>query len=339
MVKQQQFEQSHQPFWSRFEVLLDELEASAGKRAPWRKKQQQHTEPTDLHRFPADYRRLCAHYAMALERRYSSALIAHLHTMVMRGQACLYRRPERWLWTGVQFLMNGLPSVIRRHSRVLLVASLLFWLPAIVLGFVCYQLPDTIFMVSDSVSVAQYESMYDPASDHLGRRQERAADSRFAMFGFYIWNNVSIGFRTFAAGLLFGLGTIFFLIYNGIQIGSVAGYLSWRGYIETFWGFVAGHSAFELSAICICGAAGLVLGQALWIPGTKSRLHALQEAAKDAVQLMIGGMLMLFMAAFIEAYWSPLRSVPAMTKYLVGLSFWVLLLMYLWYARSWHERR
>ena len=30
------------------------------------------------------------------------------------------------------------------------------------------------------------------------------------MFGYYVMNNIGIAFQTFASGLLFGLGTLFF---------------------------------------------------------------------------------------------------------------------------------
>ena len=41
------------------------------------------------------------------------------------------------------------------------------------------------------------------------------------MFGYYIRNNTGIGFQTFAGGLLLGLGTLFFLVFNGFYIGAV----------------------------------------------------------------------------------------------------------------------
>jgi len=43
------------------------------------------------------------------------------------------------------------------------------------------------------------------------------------MASFYVYNNVGIAFRCFATGILFGLGSIFFLVYNGLCIGVVAG--------------------------------------------------------------------------------------------------------------------
>jgi len=71
-------------------------------------------------------------------------------------------------------------------------------------------------------------NMYDPASPshHLGRE----SGTNVQMFGYYIYNNISIGFRTFASGLLAGVGAIVVLVTNGIVIGTVAGHLTAIGY-------------------------------------------------------------------------------------------------------------
>src|SRR5690606_34190487 len=93
---------------------------------------------------------------------------------------------------------------------------------------------------------------------------------------------------TFGGGVLFGLGSVFFLVFNGLVIGTVAGHLTRIGYGETFWPFVSGHSAFELSAIVLAGAAGLRLGGALLAPGQRSRARALREEALDSAGLIWG---------------------------------------------------
>ena len=74
--------------------------------------------------------------------------------------------------------------------------------------------------------------------------------------------------------MLFGVGTIFYLLFNGVFLGAVAGHLTGLGYIETFWGFVSGHSSFELTAIMLSGAAGLRIGMALIAPGNRTRRRA-----------------------------------------------------------------
>jgi uncharacterized membrane protein SpoIIM required for sporulation len=101
------------------------------------------------------------------------------------------------------------------------------------------------------------------------------------------------------------------------------------GYGETFWSFVIGHGAFELTAIALSGAAGLKLGWALLAPGSLSRGEALRVAAKTSVRLIAGVIIFLLIAAFIEAYWSSMSWPAPLTKYLVGAALWVLVAAYL----------
>jgi len=128
------------------------------------------------------------------------------------------------------------------------------------------------------------------------------------------------------------LGSAFFLFFNGLMIGAVAGHLTHIGYGQTFWPFVVGHGAFELSAIALAGAAGLQLGWALIAPGRLPRSEALRLAARKSVLLICGVMLFLLIAAFIEAYWSSTIGVAPMTKYLVGAALWLLVATYLLFA-------
>jgi uncharacterized membrane protein SpoIIM required for sporulation len=149
------------------------------------------------------------------------------------------------------------------------------------------------------------------------------------MFGVYIWNNVRIGFQTFAGGMLAGVGSAWFLASNGVIIGAIAGYLTQVGYTETFWSFVAGHSSTELTAIVLSGAAGFKLGLAVIAPGNVSRKAALVAAARPAVRIMYGAAALFFVAAFVEAFWSPITEVPFSAKVAAGVAGWVLVLGYL----------
>jgi uncharacterized membrane protein SpoIIM required for sporulation len=151
------------------------------------------------------------------------------------------------------------------------------------------------------------------------------------MFGFYIYNNISVGFRTFAGGIAAGIGTLLLLLFNGVVIGGVAGHLTRLGYHDTFWPFVAGHGSFELTAIVICGAAGLVIGHAVIAPGQLPRVQALKQSALRAVALVMGAAFMLLLAAFIEAFWS---SSPAAreVKYTMAGVLWLVVILYLTFA-------
>src|SRR5258708_29542768 len=114
------------------------------------------------------------------------------------------------------------------------------------------------------------------------------------MFGFYIRNNVSVALQCFAGGLVAGLGSLFFLAYNGAFSGALAGYLTERGLSPTFYSFIATHSAFELTAIVLSGAAGLRIGHALLAPGRGTRRQSPLQPTQDAGVLLSGVPPMLF---------------------------------------------
>ncbi len=167
------------------------------------------------------------------------------------------------------------------------------------------------------------ERMYDPDARRIGRFGERDAGDDWMMFGFYIMNNIGIAFQTFASGLLLSLGSLFFLLFNGLMIGAVAGHLTRIGYSETFWSFVVGHGAFELTAIALAGAAGLKLGWALLAPGRLRRGQALRQAASQAIQLVAGVILFLLLAAFIEAFWSSKADLPDLVRFPLAAALWI----------------
>src|SRR5436190_20006082 len=121
--------------------------------------------------------------------------------------------------------------------------------------------------------------MSSPPADSICRM--RTSSSDWMMFCFYIRNNVGVSFQSFAGGLFAGLGTLFFLAYNGAFSGALAGYLTDRGLSATFYSFIATHSAFELTAIVLSGAAGLRIGNALVAPARLTRLQSLVLAAPD----------------------------------------------------------
>lgn len=303
-MRQQDFEARHGDEWQRLDAWLA---TPAAKRAA----------DDD---FPGRYRRLCQHLALARQRRYASALVSYLNDLVLRAHHVLYGERaagrNRWL----HFLAVGFPRTLRANAAFVWLAAALFVLPTVALGLACHFDPDMIYSVMAAEDVRNIESMYDPANDRIGR--ERGSDTDLMMFGYYIRNNIGISFRTFAGGILFGLGSALFLLFNGVMIGATAGHLTQLGYIDTFYPFVIGHGAFELTAIVFSGAAGLKLGLALIDPGPLRRLDALRVAAREAIVIVYGVFLMLVIAAFLEAFWSSSALLPPNVKYTAGALLW-----------------
>lgn len=322
-MRQRRFVEQYQDDWEAFARLLDAMDKGAGDGS---------RPALDL---PARYRRICHQYTLARSRRYSPALIRRLEDLVWRGHELLYRRRGAVRWRFLNFVAAGFARALRRQRRYLFGAAAMFLLPALLMGSACYIDPEIIYTVMSPDAAAGMETMYDPANERLGRSEGRQAESDFVMFGYYIYNNIGIGFRTFAGGILLGAGTVFLLLFNGLLIGGIAGHLTRLGYVDTFWPFVAGHSALELTAIVVCGAAGLMLAHGLLAPGQRTRLDALRERAGQAVPLVTGAALMLLLAAFVEAFWSSSGVDPGI-KLLVGGVIWVLVLAYFTLAGRGH---
>jgi len=112
-------------------------------------------------------------------------------------------------------------------------------------------------------------------------------------------------------------------------MGAVSGYLIGAGHALNFTSFVVTHSAFELTAAVLSGAAGLRLGFSWLAPGRLTRLEALKSAARHAVVVLYGAVGMFFAAAAIEAFWSSAPWLPPGIKYGVGALCWTLVIAYL----------
>jgi len=310
-LKQLEFERRHSTFW-------DTMESSLQRGSM--------LEPERLSNFPKDYRRLCQHLAMAKSRRYAAGLITRLNGLVQQGYEALYGQTLNNKTTIVEFLIYGFPASLRANARFLWIAAIVFVLPYVAIMIACMVNDQMIYSVIDAGSVRMAESMYDPGLGKLGR--ERQSDSDIQMFGFYIYNNIGIAFKSFATGIFLGVGSLFVLAFNGLYIGAISGHLTALGYTETFYPFVIGHGSFELTAIVFSGAAGLKLGFSILAPGAHTRTRALQNAAKDAIKIMYGVFVMLLIAAFIEAFWSSSSTLPNAVKYSVGACLWVFVYYY-----------
>lgn len=314
-MKQTAFEQLHAPTWRALEEQLQHLE----KGRPYPPEAQQ--------QFAALFRKVCHFHALAQERHYSSFLVDHLDDLVTRAHQQLYRRKHPLWQPLLQFVVSEFPALVRAEKQGVLWATVLFLSP-LLMFFIGGQIaPELIYTVLNPEQTVNMESMYDPANRVVG--EARDSNTNWGMFGFYIYNNISVAFRTFASGLLLGVGSGFFLTYNGAMIGAVAAHLTNVGFTTTFFTFVVGHGSFELTAIVIAGAAGLKLGYSLLVPGQLTRLESLKTASHIAIRLVYGVILMLIIAAFIEAFWSSNNIFAPWQKYTVGALLWLVVLVYL----------
>jgi len=319
-MRQEQFVARHQREWVEFETWL---------RTRADTHTAQHSRNTGAlgdEAMPQRYRRIAQQLSLARRRGYSAQVTARLQELMEQGHQVLYRTPPlRWRAV-LEFLMAGFPRLVRSEAACMWAALVLFALPLAGITVLLQFRPELIHALMDPKMVAQMERMYDPSSPRIGR--DSGGD--WTMFGYYIMNNIGIGLQTFASGLLVGVGSIVVLVSNGLTIGAVFGHLTQIGSGGPLWSFVCGHGAFELTAIVIAGGAGLQLGLNWLAPGRRTRGQALVQAGLKGARLCMGVAFMLLVAAFIEAFWSSIASVPYPVKYTVAAVLWLGVLTWLW---------
>ena len=310
-MNREEFVRRHAGTWDQVEKLLDLLESG-------------HHGEHELAHLPALYRRTCHHLALARQRCYGAGLEARLNRIALRGYHQLYRGRRISLASIERFFAVEFPRLVRANAALFWLATALFYGPGLAMGALVLNEPEAIYSLLDPETVQEFEEMY-----RTRPAEERGAATDFKMFGFYIWNNISIAFRTFASGLIAGVGTLFFLVFNGLFLGAVLAHQVNVGSAIHLVSFVITHGAFELTALVISGVAGLRLGTALIAPGRFTRGEALRRTAPECAQLVLGVAAMLVVAAFLEAFWSSTVWAPPAGKLATGAVAWSLVVLYL----------
>lgn len=317
-----QFEQRYQPEWDELHTLLAEMQRPPGW---WARPTEQ--EAMRSERIAALYRRACEQLALARARAYPAYLTERLEQLTADAHQLIYQQAEIGLSRLQRLVARDFPEAVRAHAGYVWVALAVFAIPTLVLGYLVYFRPELILTVVDGTTAAEYERMYSSAAESIGRTRDAQTD--WSMFGFYIRHNIGIAFQCFAGGLFAGLGSLFYLAYNGAIGGAIAGYLTERNLGATFYSFVVTHAAFELTAIVLAGAAGLRLGHALLMPGRRTRNQALVLAAKESTVIIYGVVVFLLVAATLEAFWDSATWMPNAMKYAVGALCWTGVIAYL----------
>lgn len=274
-------------------------------------------------RAAALYRSLCTDLMRCRAARYTPDLSAYLDGLAARAHAALYGAQPFRVPDVLAFFTRDFPRALRANGRFFAVSCALFFLPFAVglLGALASDAFSTQVLPASAL-----EGMAHNYSSGFAAGRDAGTDT--GMAGFYVYNNVGIAFRCFATGILFGAGSLFYLFYNGLVTGTVAGYVMSAGFGGNIWTFMCGHAPFELTAIVIAGGAGLEMGYALVDTGGLTRVSSLRRAAPSIVRRILGAASMLLVAALVEGFWSP-SSLPPPVKWTASGIFSLLVILYL----------
>jgi uncharacterized membrane protein SpoIIM required for sporulation len=300
--------------WQRLEDLLKLLDTASLKRL-------RREEVRELGRI---YRRTASDLAIARAESRDPRLINYLNSLVIRAHGRIYRAESHGWKRILLFFTHELPQTFRRTWRYTLLSFSVFTIFAI-FGFIGTRY-DPEF--SELVGV-------DPAFREMNietktRWWESLNTQNQVGASVIMTNNIQVTIYTFAFGALLGLGTLFYLAFNGANIASVLALTYRAGFGNDLVTFMVGHGVIELSCIFISGGAGLLIGSAMIMPGNLTRADALKTRGMEAVRLMMGVAVLLVVAGIIEGFISPAPINPRI-KYtiavLTGLALYSYLLL------------
>jgi uncharacterized membrane protein SpoIIM required for sporulation len=275
--------------WQRLEELLKLLDRASLRRL-------RRDEVRELGRI---YRRTASDLAIARAESRDPRLVNYLNSLVIRAHGRIYRADAQGGKRIRNFFARELPRTFRRTWRYTAFSFAVFALFA-VFSFIATKY-DPEF--SELVGVPPgFREVIIETKTHWWEELNNANQVGAAAI---MQNNIRVTIYVFAFGALLGIGTIYYLAFNGANIASVLALTYNAGFGNDLVTFMVGHGVVELSCIFIAGGAGLLIGSGFIMPGDLSRADALKTRGMEAVRLMTGVALLLVLAATIEGFISP----------------------------------
>jgi uncharacterized membrane protein SpoIIM required for sporulation len=196
------------------------------------------------------------------------------------------------------FFIYELPLLFRRYHRLFLFSFLFFLLFCVISVFSAAHDETFVRGVLGDEYVGMTEQNINNGDPFGVYKQE----NELVMFLYIAKNNIMVAMWTFVSGLTLGIGTLWLMMKNAVMLGAFQYYFFAKGLgmksILVIWI----HGTLEISAIVIAGCAGLVMVSGLIFPGTRKRLDALKNTARDGVKIVVTLIPVFIVAAFLEGF-------------------------------------
>lgn len=242
---------------------------------------------------------------------------AYLNTLTADVQRRLYRTQRTERGRVKAFFLVDVPLAVYEARRHLLVALAVF-LVAVAVG-VASQLGDAAY--ARSFLGDGYVDMTE-ANIRDGNPFGVYGDTDpLPMFFQITFNNVGVGLRMVAAGLLTPLAVGAMLFVNGIMVGCFHTLFAQHGLLGGAFLAVWIHGTIELSMLVVAGGAGITLGSGWLFPGTLPRGLSTRRAARRALYLAVGMVPLFVVAGVLESFVTRHYRMPlALNLFILGAS-------------------
>jgi len=313
-MNEQSFVDRRETDWQRLSKLCDKAESGL--------KQLSSQELRDLIRL---YRRISTDLALARTKSTNTPLIGFLNDLAGRAYGIIYRAPKQAFWGNIAAAIALSAQTVRRNKWFVLTSATIFFGSAFFIFGLMTWVPD----VKEKIIPPAMDKLFD--SWRSAKFEQRSGSESGMMAGFYASNNPRTAIITGAVGAgSFGLISIYLLFNNGAILGALAHEMAKVGKLGFLISSIAPHGVPELSGIIVAGSTGLLLAYAVINPGRRRRGDAIKAVGKDAIVLLSTSVILMFIAAPIEGFFSFQPTVPQWLKGAVAIvslcawgAFWV----------------
>jgi uncharacterized membrane protein SpoIIM required for sporulation len=329
-LKSWRFRAEREADWRRLDALLKRAETVGVGRM----------RRDELLEIPLLYRQALSSLSVARAISLDQNLVAYLEGLCTRAYFFVYGARGRAGERIARFFRYDWPAAVQSLWRETLVAFLISAAATVAAYVLVQREPDWFYAFVDPSVAAGRDPMATTASlrDTLYAKPESLAHGLSALAAFLFTHNAQIAIFAFALGFALCLPTAALLAANGGMLGAFLALFVSRdlGYPATGWLMI--HGATELFAIVLAGAAGFSIGWSVMFPGSRRRVDAAAAAGQRAAKVMIGVVIMLFIAGLLEGYGRQLIQVDA-ARYAIAVATLAGWLAYFYWPRRRTDER
>jgi uncharacterized membrane protein SpoIIM required for sporulation len=301
------------PHWDRLSSLLSQSDAGGLGQLT----------RAELREMALLYRQVAADLSVLRRDSTARSYAVHVNQLLARAHHIIYSGRKTNLLTLFRFLKDEYPAIFQRQIGYVLV-SLLVTVGWGVLGAaITSARPEFMrhFLPPSMIATMERHQMWTESLVTMAPLATSAI----------MTNNLSVCFTSFAGGIVFGLGTLYVLVGNGMLLGVVGAACHRYGMSVLLWSFVAPHGSLELPAIIISGGAGFRIGHAMLFPGALRWKDSVAQGGIEATRLVSGIIPMLVVAGCLEGFFSGSHA-PVWLKFTVGGLLFTMLNLWLFRA-------
>jgi uncharacterized membrane protein SpoIIM required for sporulation len=294
------------PVWRDVESGLETVER--GKTA----------SPETVRALIRSYPEVARDLAIARREAPDGRLTRHLERLYLELHRVIFRPPGNWLYNVRYLFLHGAAIEASRIRWHIIWVTALFCLSTLAGWLLVANYPElaALFASEDMIDMVSRGELW--TDNVLNVTPSSVLSVRL------FTNNVSVCLFAICLGTLYGLGTFYIIGINGLMLGSLFAFTQHYGMGGRLFEWVAAHGFVELSVVCVAGAVGVSLGEALARPGHLTRLAAFQQAVLRGMKLMVVALAFLIGAGVVEGFVSPNPDIDLTGRLAVGLGYWVL---------------